>query len=318
MQDIGVVQQDSTVRIMFVTRNGSGAAVAPSTAFENADIEIYKDGSAIQRASDVGITMTSPFDTVTGLHLVAIDLSDNTDPGFWAAGSNYHVTIQPDETVDSQTVVEVLAQFTIETDSQKALRTLNTYAYVSDVLGTQTGVSDGSNVNLSAQVDAQVPDDVLIGTVWMIRDATDGRTEEFVVTDYVSTGTLATVARLGDGANLSFTPAAGDLCWRVGVVDRAYTASAAALATVDANVDTLVSPYITGSVTGGIPGTSASGDTDLTGYLDDELIGRTIVFTGGTASGQAARIRDYTSTGGRVSYTTIITAPAVSDTFVIV
>jgi hypothetical protein len=244
MQDIGVVQQDSTVRIMFVTRNGSGAAVAPSTAFENDDIDIYKDGSATKKTTVNGITMTSPFGAVTGLHLFEIDTSvDTGDVGFWAAGSNYHVVITPDETVDSQIVVEVLAQFTIETDSQKALRTLNTYAYVSDVLGTQTGVSDGSNVNLSAQVDAQVPDDVLIGTVWMIRDATDGRTEEFVVTDYVSTGTLATVARLGDGANLSFTPAAGDLCWRVGVVDRAYTASAAALATVDANVDTLVRHY---------------------------------------------------------------------------
>ena len=74
MQDIGVVQQDSTVRIMFVTRDGSGGAVAPSTAFENADVEIYKDGSATQRSSDAGITMTSPFDTVTGLHLLAICL----------------------------------------------------------------------------------------------------------------------------------------------------------------------------------------------------------------------------------------------------
>jgi hypothetical protein len=83
-------------------------------------------------------------------------------------------------------------------------------------------------------------------------------------------------------------------------------------------VDTLVSPYITGSVSGGIPTVTGSGNTDLTGYLDDELIGRTIVFTSGTASGQAARIVDYVNTNGFVAFTTVITAPAISDTFVIV
>lgn len=317
MQNFGIVQQGSTVRIMFVTRDGSGGAVAPSSAFGNEDIEIYKDGGATQRASDAGITMTSPFDTVTGLHLLAIDLSDNTDPGFYSAGSTYHVTIQPDETVDSQTVVEVLAMFHIESDSQKAQRTLGEKAYVTEVLATQTGVSDGTKLNLSAQIDAQVPNDVLIGTVWLVRDETDGRAEEVVVTDYAATGTLATVARLGDGGALSFTPVAGDQAWRVGVVDRTYTASAADLAIVDANVDTIVSPYITGTV-GATSLGATSCSSDLTAYADSELVGRTIVFTGGTAAGQAGRIVSYTATNGVVGFTTITTAPLENDTFVIV
>ena len=261
--------------------------------------------------------MTSPFDTVTGLHLLAIDLSDNTDPGFYSAGSTYHVTIQPDETVDSQTVVEVLAMFHIESDSQKAQRTLGEKAYVTEVLATQTGVSDGTKLNLSAQIDAQVPNDVLIGTVWLVRDETDGRTEEVVVTDYAATGTLATVARLGDGGALSFTPVAGDQAWRVGVVDRTYTASAADLAIVDANVDTIVSPYITGTV-GATSLGATSCSSDLTAYADSELVGRTIVFTGGTAAGQAGRIVSYTATNGVVGFTTITTAPLENDTFVIV
>ena len=74
---------------------------------------------------------------------------------------------------------------------------------------------------------------------------------------------------------------------------------------------------IIGGTTSGTPTTTAT-DTDLTGYADDELIGRVIVFTGGTADGQAATITDYASTNGVVSFAALTTAPVASDTFVIV
>ena len=115
MQYLGDYADDSTVRIFFTTSDGSGGAVAPSTAFEAADIVIYKNNSATQKATTNGITMTSPFDTVTGLHLVEIDCSNDTgDAGFWATGNDYSVVLSPDETVDSQTVVAAIAQFSIE------------------------------------------------------------------------------------------------------------------------------------------------------------------------------------------------------------
>lgn len=61
------------------------------------------------------MTITSPFDTVTGLHLIVIDTSNDTgDVGFWTTGSDYTAILVPDETVDAQTVVRVLAQFSIE------------------------------------------------------------------------------------------------------------------------------------------------------------------------------------------------------------
>lgn len=105
------------VRFQFTTHAQTGAAVAPSTAFENADLRIYKatDGagfSATQRASANGITMTSPFDSVTGLHDVDIDLTDNSDASFYVAGF-YCIVLTPDETVDSLAVVKVLAYFEI-------------------------------------------------------------------------------------------------------------------------------------------------------------------------------------------------------------
>jgi hypothetical protein len=115
MDYLGDFPEDSTVNIYFTTSDGSGGAVAPSSAFEAADIAIYKDNSAVQKITTNGLTMTSPFDAVTGLHLISIDTSNDTgDVGFWVTGSDFTVVLNPDETVDGQTVVKVLAQFSIE------------------------------------------------------------------------------------------------------------------------------------------------------------------------------------------------------------
>lgn len=107
------------VRFQFSTHAAAGGNVAPSSGFEAADLRIYRaaDGaafSATQRSSANGITMTSPFDSLTGYHDVDIDLTDNTDSGFYASGYLYVVILAPDETVDSQTLTGVvLAYFEI-------------------------------------------------------------------------------------------------------------------------------------------------------------------------------------------------------------
>ena len=75
-------------------------------------------------------------------------------------------------------------------------------------------------------------------------------------------------------------------------------------------------------IIGGIAATGTLSTTvmtsDLSGFVDDELIGRTVIWTGGTANGQASDITDYASTDGTVTYTAIKTAPLNNDTFVIV
>lgn len=107
------------VRFSFSTHAAAGGNVAPNSAFEAADLRIYKatDGAALsatQRSSANGITMTSPFDSLTGVHSVDIDLTDNTDASFYASGCYYEVMLCPDETVDSQTITGiVLASFEI-------------------------------------------------------------------------------------------------------------------------------------------------------------------------------------------------------------
>lgn len=83
---LDVYPVNATINCFFSTNNAAGAAVAPSSALENADVLIYKDGSATQRSSTAGTTMTSPFDSITGLHLFAVDTSDNTDERMELAG----------------------------------------------------------------------------------------------------------------------------------------------------------------------------------------------------------------------------------------
>jgi hypothetical protein len=111
--------EDSSVYMSISTSDSSGGAVAPSSAFEAADVRIYKNDSATQKTSTNGITMTSPFDTVTGAHVISIDTSNDTgDAGFWETGAEYTVWLMPDETVDSQTVVYPIGTFSIERDSR--------------------------------------------------------------------------------------------------------------------------------------------------------------------------------------------------------
>ena len=105
------------MRFQFSTHAAAGGNVAPSSAFENADLRITRANggaafSATQRSSANGITMASPFDSLTGFHDVTIDLTDDTDTGFYAAGYFYSVVLAPDETVeDSATLTGVVLVF---------------------------------------------------------------------------------------------------------------------------------------------------------------------------------------------------------------
>ena len=110
MIDLGVVKPGSTIRIPFGSYTGSTGASSATSNYAAADILVYKDGSTTERASTAGFTATTTFDTVTGINLCTIDLSDNTTAGFWASGSEYFVIIGP-VTVDSQTVNFPIARF---------------------------------------------------------------------------------------------------------------------------------------------------------------------------------------------------------------
>lgn len=115
MLHLGNVPASSTLYIPFATYDSNGASVT-MTGLAVTDIEIYKNGSVTQRASDAGYTLLDTdgidFDGITGIHGFSVDLSDNTDAGFFAVGSFYWVVVSS-VTVSAQTVNFIAATFRI-------------------------------------------------------------------------------------------------------------------------------------------------------------------------------------------------------------
>ncbi len=123
MTYLGDLAEDQVLYVWFTTHAADGAAVAPSDAFESADFKVYKNGSATEKTTANGITVTSPFDAITGLHLAAIDTSvDTGDAGFWGPGNDYMLLLAPDtETVDSKAPLKAW-QFSIENRGNSGFR----------------------------------------------------------------------------------------------------------------------------------------------------------------------------------------------------
>jgi hypothetical protein len=106
-----------------------------------ADIRIYKDGSATEKASAAGVTVTSPFDSVVGLHLVEIDTGNNTDAGFWSSGSAYSVRLVTATTVATYSVSGLLIG---EISLELQTATLAAKTHTGAVIPTVSTVTDGA------------------------------------------------------------------------------------------------------------------------------------------------------------------------------
>lgn len=133
---------NSVVYVPFQTFASNGASVT-LTGLAVTDIEIYKNGSATQRSSDAGYTLLDTdgidFDGITGLHGFSIDLSNNTDASFYAAGNHYDVAVSA-VTVDGVTVNFWAAAFDIAS-APATLADIN--AEVVDALATDTYAEPG-------------------------------------------------------------------------------------------------------------------------------------------------------------------------------
>ena len=242
MQYLGDYADDSTVRIFFTTNDGSGGAVAPSTAFEAADVVIYKNNSATQKATSNGITMTSPFDTVTGLHLVEIDCSNDTgDAGFWATGNDYSVVLSPDETVDSQTVVAAIAQFSIENRIVSAVKgTVNGVAGTIQTLDALDTAQDTQHSTTQSAISALNNFDPASDTVANVTTVASVSGAVGSVTAAVTTDSASRTASQADVSALATAAAVSTIDSNVDaiLVDTATTLPAT-LSTIDGKVDTV-------------------------------------------------------------------------------
>lgn len=117
MIDLGIVKPGSTLYVPFQTFDSNDPSASVTiTGLATTDVEVYKDGSVTQRASDSGYALLDTdgidFDSTTGIHGVSIDLADNTTAGFWASGSQYWVVIAS-ITVDAATINFIPVTFRI-------------------------------------------------------------------------------------------------------------------------------------------------------------------------------------------------------------
>lgn len=118
---LGDFADGSTVYITWSSFGSSDESIT-LTGLAASDIEVYKNASMTQRASDSGYTLMDTdgidIDSATGVHGFSIDLSDNSDAGFFAAGNDYTVVVNA-VTVNGQTVRFVAATFSIENRANK-------------------------------------------------------------------------------------------------------------------------------------------------------------------------------------------------------
>lgn len=105
----------------FTTNAADGRRIAFSDALELGDIRIYKNNSTTERTSTAGWTITNAFDSLVGVHHMRIDLSNNSDAGFYSAGAVYDVVLYPDtETIDGKAPSAVIYRFGIEANQDLA------------------------------------------------------------------------------------------------------------------------------------------------------------------------------------------------------
>ncbi len=111
---------DSIVYIPWSANDADGASVNPAAY---GTIKVYKNNSETERTSANGITVLEPHDAHVGTFMITIDLSDNSDVGFYAAGDYYFVK-KITMTIDGQTVNDWIYKFSIEASIQAAIYAL--------------------------------------------------------------------------------------------------------------------------------------------------------------------------------------------------
>ncbi len=186
---IGDFAAESTIYFQVSTNEAGGGRVAPSSAFEVADFRVYKNGSDAQRDNESGYSIASPFDSLVGIHWLTIDLSDDTDAGFYAAGNDYAVVLYPDETVDGESISTIVGTFSIQN---------RITAQTAPISHTSTGstVNEG-NVDAGTHADTHTLND----TYYTIGDTGAGIDLElqFNIGENRVPGDVACIGRFSDG-----------------------------------------------------------------------------------------------------------------------
>jgi hypothetical protein len=236
----GNVPAGAVLPIFFSTYAGSTGASVTLTGLAVTDIEIYKGTSITQRSSDAGYALIDTdgidVDGVTGIHAFSVDTGDNTDSGFFAAGSFYTVVVSA-VTVDSQTVNFIAATFRLVAAESSAGVNKSDVSHFGGTAGTFSSgrpevntthlagqtVTAGAGVTFPSSVAS--PTNITAGT---ITTATNVTTVNGLANNVITAASINADA-------ITAAKVAADVTTEI----QSGLATAAALATVDTVVDAI-------------------------------------------------------------------------------
>jgi len=235
MSYLGDFRIGKVVRKMWNSNAIAGESITRST---NGTVSVYKDGGTTQ--STTGVTDTEDFDSLTGVHLVAVDTS--SDGTFYSSGSDFEVVLSA-ATIDGKTINATLFSFSLE----------NRSALISTTAGRTLDVSSGGEAGVDwANVGSPTTTLNLSGTT--VKTATDVETD---TTDIQSRIPAALVSGRIDS---SVGAMASDVLTATAIAADAITdakvASDVTIASVTGAVGSVTGAV--GSVTGNVGGSVAS------------------------------------------------------------
>ncbi len=258
-----------TVVLWWNTNAIAGESITRAT---DGSIRIYKDNSDTQRNTSAGITDTEDADTLTGVHRLVIDLSDNTDASFYAAGSDYTVVLVA-ATIDGKVINHALGQFSIEN------RAMNTAAAVRAALGMSSANLDTQLADLPTNAELATAlasaDDAVLAAVATVDSNVDSILVDTV--DIQSRLPAALVSGRMDssvGAMAANTLTASALATDAVTEIQSGLATAAALTTVDSVVDDiLLDTAVIGAAGAGLTAIpyNAAWDAEIQSEVTDAL-----------------------------------------------
>lgn len=181
MTYLGDFRVTKTIRKMWNSNAIAGESITRAT---NGTISVYKDGGTTQ--STTGVTDTEDFDSLTGVHLVAIDTS--ADGTFYSAGSDFEVVLSA-ATIDGKTINATLFSFSLENRSHLMPTTD----------GRKLDVSAGGEAGVDwANIGSPTTTVNLSGTT--VKDATDVNADTDSLLARITTTRAAYLDNLSGGA----------------------------------------------------------------------------------------------------------------------
>jgi len=235
MSYLGDFRIGKVVRKMWNSNAIAGESITRAT---NGTVSVYKDGGTTQ--STTGITDTEDFDSLTGVHLVAVDTS--ADGTFYSSGSDFEVVLSA-ATIDGKTINATLFSFSLE----------NRSALIPTTAGRTLDVSSGGEAGVDwANVGSPTTTLNLSGTT--VKTATDVETDTTDIQSRIPAALVSgridsSVGAMASGV-LTATAIAAD------AITDAKVASDVTIASVTGAVGSVTGAV--GSVTGNVGGSVGS------------------------------------------------------------